>query len=200
MMLLIILDDGKMVTRPLIADFENQIGKIYTYFNRSSIRQNRLKQWCDFLAMPELKFKRIFDIRWSSIRDCLRPIMINIKPGQGVYLALKKPLIHNHGLFQETKHYQPCLNKRRSIPMWRKLTETQLPVSCKVFYMISFCLSFIFISIYTNVYPVSWDPLLTHSFVQDGQSLAQVNWLRWCRRMIFPTKRWWIRWMRRNAY
>jgi hypothetical protein len=82
MMFLIILDDGKMVIRPLIADFENQIGKIYTYFNRSSIRQHRLKQWCDFLAMPELKFKRIFDIRWSSIRDCLRPIVINIKPGQ----------------------------------------------------------------------------------------------------------------------
>ena len=31
--------------------------------------------------MPELKFKRIFDIRWSSIRDCIKPIVANVQPG-----------------------------------------------------------------------------------------------------------------------
>lgn len=33
------------------------------------------------MESPELKFKRIFDIRWSSIRDCIKPIIINIQPG-----------------------------------------------------------------------------------------------------------------------
>jgi hypothetical protein len=70
-----------METRSFIANFENLIGRIYSYFGRSTIRQRKLKEWHNFLAMPEIKFKRVFEIRWSSIRDCLKPIMINVKPG-----------------------------------------------------------------------------------------------------------------------
>jgi hypothetical protein len=40
-----------------------------------------LKDWQNFLDMPELKFKCIYDIHWSSIRGCIKPIIQNVKPG-----------------------------------------------------------------------------------------------------------------------
>ena len=86
------IEDGKMKTRPFVAKFENVIGRIYNYFNRSVKRQYKLKQWYNYLTMPELKFKRLFDIRWSSIRDCLKPIMNNVSPGKN-YIALKNVFI-----------------------------------------------------------------------------------------------------------
>jgi hypothetical protein len=33
------------------------------------------------MEIAQLKFKRIFEIRWSSIRDCIKPIIANIQPG-----------------------------------------------------------------------------------------------------------------------
>jgi hypothetical protein len=33
------------------------------------------------MEIPELKLKRIFDIRWSSIRGCIKPIIDNVQPG-----------------------------------------------------------------------------------------------------------------------
>ncbi|CAF2059013.1 unnamed protein product [Rotaria magnacalcarata] len=80
-------DDGKIKIRPFIANFENLLGKIYSFFSRSTCRQHKLKQWYNFLTMPELKFKKLFDIRWLSIRDSLKPIMNNMKPGNQALLA-----------------------------------------------------------------------------------------------------------------
>jgi hypothetical protein len=64
-----------------VAKLESVIGKVYNYFNRSSKRQFKFKLWQNMLECDELKFKRIFDIRWSSIRDCIKPIFINVQPG-----------------------------------------------------------------------------------------------------------------------
>ena len=61
---------------------EASIGKIHSYFGRSCTRQQSLRDWQNLLDMPELKFKRIFDIRWSSIKDCLKPIIMNVEPGK----------------------------------------------------------------------------------------------------------------------
>ena len=41
-----------------------------------------MKHWQNFLDLPELKFKHLFDIRWSSIRGCLKPIISNTEPGK----------------------------------------------------------------------------------------------------------------------
>ncbi|CAF4981731.1 unnamed protein product, partial [Rotaria sp. Silwood1] len=62
------LKSGKPVIIAAVSKLETTIGKIYNYFGRSSTRQQMLKEWQNFLDMPELKFKRIYDIRWSSIR------------------------------------------------------------------------------------------------------------------------------------
>ena len=85
----LIIDDGQMRVRPFIANFESLIGKIYSYFHRSPSRQYKSKQWYNFLTMPELKFKKIFEIRWLSIRNCLKPIINNMKPGKKFFYALK---------------------------------------------------------------------------------------------------------------
>lgn len=37
-----------------------------------------LNTWQNSLKIPELKFKRLFQIRWTSIRDSIKPIMLNI--------------------------------------------------------------------------------------------------------------------------
>lgn len=64
-----------------ILNFETTIGKIYSHFSRSSARQFRFKQWQNYLDLPEIKFKKIFDIRWSSIHGCIKPIISNVQPG-----------------------------------------------------------------------------------------------------------------------
>ena len=64
-----------------IAKVESTIGQIYKYFNKSWARQSKLKNWQSFLEVPELKIKRIFTMRWSSVRNCIKPIVLNIQPG-----------------------------------------------------------------------------------------------------------------------
>ncbi|CAF3570525.1 unnamed protein product [Rotaria sp. Silwood1] len=75
------IESGKPVIIAAVSKLETTIGKIYNYFGRSSTRQQMLKEWQNFLDMPELKFKRIYDIRWSSIRGCIKPIIQNVQPG-----------------------------------------------------------------------------------------------------------------------
>ncbi|CAF3501980.1 unnamed protein product [Rotaria sp. Silwood1] len=76
-----------------IMKVESVISKIYNYFNKSCPRQLKLKNWQNFTEMPELKFKRIFDIRWSSIRDCIRPIIVNVQPGsQALFACLQEAI------------------------------------------------------------------------------------------------------------
>ncbi|CAF1608473.1 unnamed protein product, partial [Didymodactylos carnosus] len=72
--------DRKLKTRAELANFEHIIGRIHNYFNRSVTRQQKLKKWQNYLDLPELKFKRLFDIRWSSVRGCMKPIIENTKP------------------------------------------------------------------------------------------------------------------------
>ena len=33
------------------------------------------------MEMPELKMKKIFDIRWLSLDGCIKPIIDNVYPG-----------------------------------------------------------------------------------------------------------------------
>ncbi|CAF3470297.1 unnamed protein product [Rotaria sp. Silwood1] len=76
-----------------IMKVESRISKIYNYFNKSCPRQFKLKNWQNFMEMPELKFKRIFDIRWPSIRDCIRPIIVNVQPGsQALFACLQEAI------------------------------------------------------------------------------------------------------------
>ncbi|CAF3165477.1 unnamed protein product [Rotaria sp. Silwood2] len=79
---------GQKPTRaPCIEKLESTIGEIHNYFGRSAGRQFKLKTWQAFMEMPELKFKRIFDIRWSSIRGCIKPIIDNVQPGSQALLT-----------------------------------------------------------------------------------------------------------------
>lgn len=80
-------DDNKMgPINPSVAKLESAISKIYNYFSHSSSRQTKLKNWQRFIEQPELHFKRLFDIRWSSIRDSIRPIIENIQPGKLLHI------------------------------------------------------------------------------------------------------------------
>jgi hypothetical protein len=74
------LDDDKAKKRDLISKLESTIGKIYQYFGASATRTFKLKSWQDLLKIPELKFKKLFHIRWTSIRDSIKPIVLNITP------------------------------------------------------------------------------------------------------------------------
>ncbi|CAF4004026.1 unnamed protein product [Rotaria sp. Silwood2] len=78
---------GKSVIVEIVSNLETTIGKIYNYFGRSSNRQQKLKDWQNFLDMPELKFKRIYDIRCSSIQGCIKPIIQNVQPNNQALLA-----------------------------------------------------------------------------------------------------------------
>ena len=79
-----------MRTREDIAEFESTLGQVYNFFNRSAGRLSTLKYWQDFLDLPELKFKHLFDIRCSSIRGCLKPIISNVEPGKVTCLFSEK--------------------------------------------------------------------------------------------------------------
>ncbi len=74
-----------MRVREDVAQFESNLGHIYNFFSRSAVRLSKLKHWQHFLDLPELKFKHLFDIRWSSIRGCLKPIISNTEPGKHTY-------------------------------------------------------------------------------------------------------------------
>ncbi|CAF1919155.1 unnamed protein product [Rotaria magnacalcarata] len=85
-------DDNKLgPISPSVSKLESSISKIYNYFSRSSSRQAKLKNWQRFLEQQELRFKRLFDIRWSCIRDSIRPIIENIQPGsQALFIVLEE--------------------------------------------------------------------------------------------------------------
>ncbi|CAF1376387.1 unnamed protein product [Adineta ricciae] len=93
--------DDKAKKRDLILHLENIIGKIYQYFGSSATRTAKLKSWQNLLEIPELKFKRLFHIRWTSIRDSIKPIVLNVTPTNQALLAtleeikLKKNLVHD---------------------------------------------------------------------------------------------------------
>lgn len=80
--LLSTVDSTKLVIREWIVNMERVMSNIYNYFGRSSHRRQCLKDWQNFLDMPQLMFKSIYAIRWSSIKDSIRPIFINIQPGK----------------------------------------------------------------------------------------------------------------------
>ncbi|CAF1315655.1 unnamed protein product [Rotaria sordida] len=81
---------NRVRTREDVAQFESNLGQIYNFFH-SACRLSMLKHWQNFLDLPELKFKYLFDIRWSSIRGCLIPIISNIEPGhQALFATLKQ--------------------------------------------------------------------------------------------------------------
>jgi len=71
-------------TRQDVAEFESNLGQIYNFFSRSAGRLSALKHWQKFFDLPKLQFKYLFDIRWSSIRGCLKPIISNIEPGKHI--------------------------------------------------------------------------------------------------------------------
>ena len=73
-----------MVIHEPILNFETTIGKLFNYFSRSNTRQYQLKQWQNYLDLPEMKFKRLFDIRWSSMQGCIDPIIVNVQPGMRI--------------------------------------------------------------------------------------------------------------------
>ncbi|CAF1348456.1 unnamed protein product [Adineta ricciae] len=77
------IQNGKQIfiQTDAVMKLESTISSIYDYFKHSSSRQYNLKSWQNFMDSPELKFKKLFDIRWSSIRDCIKPIFANIEPG-----------------------------------------------------------------------------------------------------------------------
>ena len=79
---LILDDEQKARKRDLISKLECIIGKIYQYFNASANRTIKLKCWQNLLDLPELKFKRLFSIRWTAIRDSIKPIILNLTPSR----------------------------------------------------------------------------------------------------------------------
>ncbi|CAF0838331.1 unnamed protein product [Rotaria sordida] len=80
-------NEEKSRKRELISKLEGIIGKIYQYFGSSATRTFKLKCWQNLLEIPELKFKRLFQIRWTAIRDSIKPIMLNITPENQALLA-----------------------------------------------------------------------------------------------------------------
>ncbi|CAF4473165.1 unnamed protein product [Rotaria socialis] len=80
-------NEEKPRKRELICKLEGILGKIYQHFGSSATRTFKLKCWQNFLEIPELKFKRLFQIRWTAIRDSIKPIMLNIVPGNQALLA-----------------------------------------------------------------------------------------------------------------
>ncbi|CAF3076933.1 unnamed protein product, partial [Rotaria sp. Silwood2] len=85
-------DDNKIgPISPSVSKLESSISKIYNYFSRSSSCQTKLKNWHRFFEQPELRFKRLFDIRWSCIRDSIKPIIENIQPNsQALFIVLEE--------------------------------------------------------------------------------------------------------------
>ncbi|CAF2991799.1 unnamed protein product [Rotaria sp. Silwood2] len=101
--------------QPVLAEsvvkLEETISKIYNYFNTSPGRQFKLKLWQNFLEIPELKFKRIFDIRWSSIRDCIKPIIVNIQPGSQALIGYLQEAMYDFTLSAlEREHSKNLFN------------------------------------------------------------------------------------------
>ncbi|CAF4195506.1 unnamed protein product, partial [Rotaria magnacalcarata] len=101
--------------QPVLADsvvkLEKIISKIYTYFNKSANRQFKFKSWQNFMEIAELKFKRIFEIRWSSIRDCIKPIIANIQPGSQALIGYLEEAMQDFKIsVGEREHSKQLLN------------------------------------------------------------------------------------------
>ena len=82
--LIFLLANSRPVVDETILNLETIISRIYGHFSRSSTRLFKLKQWQNHLDLPEMKFKKLFDIRWSTIQDCIRPIVVNVQPGSKI--------------------------------------------------------------------------------------------------------------------
>ncbi|CAF4940045.1 unnamed protein product, partial [Rotaria socialis] len=101
--------------QPVLADsvvkLEKIISKIYTYFNKSANRQFKFKSWQNFMEIAELKVKRIFEIRWSSIRDCIKPIIANIQPGSQALIGYLEEAMRDFKIsVGEREHSKQLLN------------------------------------------------------------------------------------------
>ena len=79
--LVLIIDNQIPTLSSSSIKLQSTIGKIYNCLGKSCNRQSKLKKWQNFLEMPELKFKRIFDIPWSSFRGFIKSIVANVQPG-----------------------------------------------------------------------------------------------------------------------
>ncbi|CAF3948313.1 unnamed protein product, partial [Rotaria sp. Silwood1] len=80
-------NNEKPKKRDLISKLENVIGRIYQYFGSSATRTSKLKCWQNLLEIIELKFKKLFNICCTAIRDSIKPIMFNITPTNQALLA-----------------------------------------------------------------------------------------------------------------
>ncbi|CAF4770529.1 unnamed protein product [Rotaria socialis] len=80
-------NEEKPRKRELICKLEGILGKMYQHFASSTTRTFKLKCWQNLLEIPELKFKRLFQIRWTAIRNSIKPIMLDIVPGNQALLA-----------------------------------------------------------------------------------------------------------------
>ncbi|CAF5025507.1 unnamed protein product, partial [Rotaria socialis] len=94
-----------------VVKLEKIISKIYTYFNKSANRQFKFKSWQNFMEIVELKFKRIFEIRWSSIRDSIKPIIANIQPGPQALIGYLEEAMQDFKIsVGEREHSKQLLN------------------------------------------------------------------------------------------
>ncbi|CAF2091660.1 unnamed protein product [Rotaria magnacalcarata] len=105
------ISNGIPVLSESIVGLETTISKIYNYFGKSCTRQFKLKSWQNYLELPELKFKRIFNIRWSSIRNCIKPIVVNVQPGsQALFGCLEEAMLDGTLTVAERENSKELLN------------------------------------------------------------------------------------------
>ena len=76
-----VIDTAKPVFRDSVLKLESTITQIYNYLEKSTKHQLKLKSWQAFMEMVGLKFKKIFDVRWLSLRGCVKPIANNVQLG-----------------------------------------------------------------------------------------------------------------------
>ncbi|CAF5229382.1 unnamed protein product, partial [Rotaria magnacalcarata] len=63
------------------------------------------------MEIAELKVKRIFEIRWSSIRDCIKPIIANIQPGSQALIGYLEEAMRDFKIsVGEREHSKQLLN------------------------------------------------------------------------------------------
>ncbi|CAF4448296.1 unnamed protein product [Rotaria sp. Silwood2] len=68
-------------------DGDDSIVELINILLQVQIERLKLKCWQNLLDIPELNFKRLFNIRWTAIRDSIKPIMFNIAPTNQALLA-----------------------------------------------------------------------------------------------------------------
>ncbi|CAF0828501.1 unnamed protein product [Rotaria sordida] len=101
----------KPIRAESVVKLETTLTDIYNYFGRNSNRQFRLKSWQAFMEMPEIKMKKIFDIRWSSISGCIKPIVDNVYPGsQALLTCLQQIMLDTNASNTERENAKSLLN------------------------------------------------------------------------------------------